>query len=58
MLLDCYHQNIELQDVVHSCLGLAFEASKVENLSVKSHNNPICLLTPLYGVVMVLLESY
>ena len=42
MLLDCYHQNIELQDVVHSCLGLAFEANKVENLSVKSHSNPIC----------------
>jgi len=40
VLLDWYHQNIELQDVVHSCLGLAFEASKVENLSVKSITIP------------------
>lgn len=49
VLLHCYHQNIELQDAVHSCLGLGFKASKVENISGKSHNNLICELTPLYG---------
>ena len=45
-LLECCYAVIvsilKLQDAVHSCLGLAFEASKVEKLTVKSHTNPIC----------------